>query len=75
RGFETGSLGPRDVNDEALGGNTLVVGSVEVFFPFPGFRDDKTARMSVFLDAGAVYGEQATAGSEGVRFSTGVSVS
>lgn len=75
RGFQTGSLGPRDVNDEALGGNTLVVGSVEVFFPFPGFRDDKTARMSVFLDSGAVYGEQATAGSEGVRFSTGVSVS
>jgi outer membrane protein insertion porin family len=75
RGFQTGSLGPRDVNDEALGGNTLVVGSVEVFFPFPGFRDDKTARMSIFLDSGAVYGEQATAGSEGVRFSTGVSVS
>jgi outer membrane protein insertion porin family len=75
RGFETGSLGPRDVNDEALGGNRMVVGSAEVFFPFPGFRDDKTARMSVFLDAGAVYGEQTTAGSEGFRFSTGVSVS
>ncbi len=75
RGFETGSLGPRDVNDEALGGNRMVVGGVEVFFPFPGFRDDKTARMSVFLDAGAVYGEEAKAGSEGVRFSTGVSVS
>ncbi|MGN2391187.1 outer membrane protein assembly factor BamA [Pelomicrobium sp. G1] len=75
RGFETGSLGPRDVNDEALGGNRMVVGSAEVFFPFPGFRDDKTARMSVFLDAGAVYGDEAKAGSEGVRFSTGVSVS
>jgi outer membrane protein insertion porin family len=75
RGYETGSLGPRDVNDEALGGNRMLVGSAEVFFPFPGFRDDKTARMSVFLDAGAVYGDEAKAGSEGVRFSTGVSVS
>ena len=75
RGYRTGSLGPRDVNDEALGGNTLVVGSVEAFFPFPGFRDDKTARMSVFLDAGAVYGDKSKAGSEGFKFSTGVSVS
>lgn len=75
RGYETASLGPRDSNDQALGGDTLVVGNAEVFFPFPGFRDDKTARMSVFVDGGAVYGDGAVEGSEGFRFSAGVGVS
>ncbi|MFZ5556852.1 MAG: outer membrane protein assembly factor BamA [Pseudomonadota bacterium] len=74
RGYETASLGPRDSSDAALGGDTLVVGSAEVFFPFPGFRDDRSARMSVFVDAGAIYGEGALEGSEGFRYSAGVGV-
>ena len=74
RGYETASLGPRDSTDAALGGDTLYVASAEVFFPFPGFRDDKAARMSVFVDAGAVYGEGALPGTEGFRYSAGVGV-
>ncbi len=74
RGYETASLGPRDSSNAALGGDTLYVASAEVFFPFPGFRDDKSARMSVFVDAGAVYGPGDVEGTEGFRYTTGVGV-
>lgn len=33
RGFKTGTLGPKDANGDALGGDKRVVGNAEVFFP------------------------------------------
>jgi outer membrane protein insertion porin family len=74
RGYKTASLGPRDLQNEALGGNQLVTAGAEVYFPFPGLRDERSARMSVFLDTGAVYGNGALEGAEGFRYSTGIGV-
>jgi outer membrane protein insertion porin family len=54
RGYETASIGPKDENGDALGGPALVVGSAEFFFPFPGLRNDRSVRLSAFLDAGSV---------------------
>jgi outer membrane protein insertion porin family len=54
RGYETASIGPEDENGDALGGNALVVGSAEFFFPFPGLEKDRSVRLSLFLDAGSV---------------------
>lgn len=75
RGYETASLGPRDSNDESLGGKRRVVGNAELLFPFPGLRNDKSIRMSAFVDGGAVFGQGALPGSEGMRYSAGLGVS
>ena len=56
RGFEPMSLGPRDINNNALGGTSRVVGNAELLFPMPGLSKEKSVRLSVFADAGAVYG-------------------
>ena len=56
RGYEQSSLGPRDVNNQVLGGNQRFVSSVELLFPMPGIKTDKSVRLSVFADAGNVFG-------------------
>ena len=56
RGFENGTLGPKDINGDALGGNKRVIGNAELFFPLPGLKDDQSLRMSAFIDAGASFG-------------------
>jgi outer membrane protein insertion porin family len=56
RGFKTGTLGPKDTNGDALGGERRVVGNLELFFPLPGIKDDQSLRMSTFIDAGGSYG-------------------
>ena len=73
RGYQINSLGPRDINNLALGGNRIVVGNAELVTPMPGIKD-KSVRMSVFLDGGAVYGPGDLAGSAGMRYSTGLAL-
>jgi len=63
RGFEDSSLGPRstpnaaDPDRDALpfGGNVLVQGGVEVLFPMPFVKDQRSLRTSLFWDVGNVY--------------------
>jgi len=74
RGFKTATLGPKDAQGDALGGNKRVVGNVELFFPIPGFKDDQSLRMSAFVDGGAAFGEDEDFAFDGLRFSTGVAV-
>ena len=52
RGYLGYSLGPRDSNGMAYGGNTLLDGSVGLIFP--NYLSDNL-RTSVFVDAGNVY--------------------
>ncbi|OGU22232.1 MAG: outer membrane protein assembly factor BamA [Hydrogenophilales bacterium RIFOXYD1_FULL_62_11] len=56
RGFKPGTLGPKDYNGDAIGGDKRMVGNVELFFPLPGIKDNQSLRMSAFVDAGAAYG-------------------
>jgi len=74
RGFESNSLGPRDVNNAVLGGTGRAVGNVELMLPLPGFEKSKSVRLSGFVDAGAVYGPGDLPGSAGLRYSTGAAV-
>ena len=69
RGYETASVGPKDSNREALGGSRLLLGSVELLFPFPGLQKDKSVRLSWFVDAGTV-GEKYDF--QEMRYSTGL---
>ena len=54
RGFESSSLGPRDVNGDNLGGDREFVFSAELLTPLPGA--DRTLRGLLFFDAGNVWG-------------------
>jgi outer membrane protein insertion porin family len=58
RGFQTATLGPKDstVNHDAIGGNELLTGNAELFFPIPGVKDNESLRMSAFVDTGASFG-------------------
>ena len=58
RGFKANTLGPREttIPYDPVGGNTKVVGSIELFAPPPvGGEFEKTLRIGVFLDAGNVW--------------------
>lgn len=72
RGYETNSLGPRDISNLALGGTRRVVGSSEVIIPFPGMAKDTSIRLSGFVDGGAVYGQGDLPGTVGLRYSSGL---
>ena len=54
RGFEAGSLGPRDINGDPLGGVKELNGSIEALATLPGA--DRSLRGLFFVDAGNVWG-------------------
>lgn len=73
RGYDAYSLGPRDALDNVLGGTKRLVGNAELLFPMPGTGVDRSMRLSVFLDAGQVYGSDQKMNLSDLRYSTGVS--
>ena len=80
RGFKNGTLGPKDLNGDALGGDQKVVANAELFFPLPGLKDDQSLRMSAFVDAGAAFGSgdhlgrYETFAADDLRYSAGVAL-
>ena len=54
RGFYTGAIGPKDSNGDPSGGSKKLVTNAELLFPAPGMENEKSLRMSVFVDAGIV---------------------
>ena len=80
RGFENGTLGPKDANEDALGGDTRMIANAELFFPLPGLKDDQSLRMSAFIDAGAAFGPRDQNGLyekfafDDLRYSAGVAI-
>ena len=71
RGFVPMSIGPRDINDNALGGTKRVIGNAELLFPIPGMAKEQSVRLSLFADTGAVYGQSDMPDTSGFRFSIG----
>jgi outer membrane protein insertion porin family len=74
RGYQARSLGPRDsgATPEPLGGNKLLLANVEMLFPFPGGAENHDKRLSVFVDAGQVYGSGQDIDLNEVRLSAGI---
>ncbi len=55
RGYENGSLGPRDSMDESAGGDFRTLATLEVIFPPPFVEEPGATRFSVFTDIGNVF--------------------
>ena len=75
RGFDQGTLGPRDVTGASLGGPKKVNLNFELIAPFPGAGNDRTLRVFTFVDVGNVYGENDPIRFKEMRVSTGVGLS
>ena len=77
RGFQQGSLGPRDVRDPrlTLGGPKKITLNAELIAPFPGTGNDRTLRTYAFVDMGNVFGENDPYKFNELRASYGVGIS
>jgi outer membrane protein insertion porin family len=79
RGFEQGSLGPRDGNGTVVGGTRKVNLNAELLTPFPGAGNDRTLRLYGFVDVGSIAGSDgglaSNANANDLRSSSGVGIS
>lgn len=76
RGFQAGSLGPRDaVTGLTYGGNKKVNLNFELQAPFPGAGNDRTLRLYAFVDAGNVYGPDEPIDTANFRSAAGIGIS
>jgi len=73
RGYEENTLGPDDSRGRALGGNFLLVGNADVILPVPFLQDLESVRVTAFVDAGNVYGEDENIDLGDLRYSVGIS--
>ncbi len=73
RGFRGNTLGPLDSNRRPLGGNLKVTGNMEIILPVPFVKKARSFRLSVFVDAGNVYGIDENFDAAELRYSTGLS--
>ncbi|MEO8506745.1 MAG: outer membrane protein assembly factor BamA [Betaproteobacteria bacterium] len=70
RGYEAGSLGPRDIYGNSLGGKRKIVGNAELFYPI--LKGERSVRISGFADLGQIYVNGFQPEFENFRFSAGV---
>ncbi|MBC7437859.1 MAG: outer membrane protein assembly factor BamA [Bdellovibrionales bacterium] len=75
RGFEQGTLGPRDVTGAVIGGAKKVTLNAEIIAPFPGAGNDRTLRVFGFMDVGNVYAENQKITVADLRASVGFGLS
>jgi outer membrane protein insertion porin family len=75
RGYDQGTLGPRDVTGAFIGGTRKFTLNSEFIMPFPGTGTDRTLRLFGFVDVGALYGDGQAITSDGLRYSAGVGFS
>jgi outer membrane protein insertion porin family len=54
RGYQTASIGPKDIYGNATGGKEKIVGNAELFYPV--LKGDKSVRVSAFFDIGRISG-------------------
>jgi outer membrane protein insertion porin family len=72
RGYEPNSLGPKDSFGDPIGASRRAVLNAEFLFPFPGLLNDRSVRLSAFVDSGMIADKFET---ESLRHSVGLSVS
>ncbi|MEK9953206.1 MAG: outer membrane protein assembly factor BamA [Curvibacter sp.] len=76
RGFQPGSLGPRDsTTGLSYGGPKRVFFNFELQAPFPGVGNDRTLRMYGFVATGNVFGPDESIDPATIRAAAGVGIS
>lgn len=76
RGYEGGSLGPRDpLYDDFIGGSKRFFFNAQLYLPFPGTQQDRTLRWFAFVDGGQVYGNNQNMDFGNLRYSAGIGLS
>lgn len=76
RGFQAGSLGPRDpVTGLTYGGPKKINLNFELQAPFPGAGNDRTLRIYAFVDTGNVYGADEPIDTSNFRSAGGIGIS
>ncbi len=76
RGFEAGSLGPRDATTGlSYGGPKKINFNFELQAPFPGAGNDRTLRLYTFIDTGNVYGADESIDPSDFRVGGGIGLS
>lgn len=73
RGFEDNTLGPRDNQNDPLGGSFRTVGNLEILFPPPFVEKSNTFRMGAFFDVGNVFSGTRNFSVDKLRSSIGLS--
>ena len=76
RGYKSRSLGPRSktiTNAKSLGGDRRFLTNANLYFPVPGLINGDDIRLSIFVDAGEVYGAGDPFTFSELNFSAGVS--
>lgn len=74
RGYKINTLGPRDSDDLVLGGSKRIIGNIEVLFPVPFMKEDKSIRLSAFADGGTIVNSFSGLGLDDFRYSAGLAV-
>jgi outer membrane protein insertion porin family len=75
RGYNTSSLGQRDLTDGSIiGGTRLIVGNAELLFPMPGSGTDRSIRLGAFIDGGQVFATGVPIALSELRYATGISL-
>jgi outer membrane protein insertion porin family len=72
RGYESGTLGPRDPNGNPLGGTKEINGAMEALLPLPGA--DRSLRALAFLDGGESWASNQPVHFSDLRFAYGFGV-
>ncbi len=75
RGYKSRSLGPRDTlpPNDPIGGSRRILVNAEYLFPMPGTsQEDKSMRLSLFVDGGMVFGRDQRVELGELRYSTGL---
>jgi outer membrane protein insertion porin family len=75
RGFDQGTLGPRDITGAYIGGSRKLDLNAEIMAPFPGAGNDRTLRVFGFIDVGNVYGQNDKLTLSDMRSSVGIGLS
>ena len=75
RGYQQGTLGPRDVTGASIGGAKKITLNTEFITPFPGAGNDRTLRLFGFIDVGNVYGDTEPVRLNQLRASAGAGIS
>jgi outer membrane protein insertion porin family len=84
RGYRQGSIGPICLQNDStcgtgtasmnmfLGGNKQVIANAELFMPVPFVKNNNQFRLSAFVDAGNVYGQNESINLSTMRYSAGM---